>query len=83
MHIEMRRKTLINTDPQRRCYHGCHARSELIWTDWGVVDFDIPEDRVEDRLKFWRELNEYAVSQRGEGATAEYRAVNTPTNEDK
>ena len=24
----------INTDPQRRCYNGCHFSSEWVWTDW-------------------------------------------------
>lgn len=83
MFIEMRRQVIVNTDPQRRCYDGCNFSEELQWTAWGVVDFDIHEDRVEQRLKFWRELNDYAVSQRGEGARAEYRAVSTPTNEDR
>lgn len=32
--LYVRRQILINTDPQRRCYNGCFAKSELIWTDW-------------------------------------------------
>lgn len=82
MHIEMRRQVIVNTDPQRRCYNGCNFSEELRWTGWGVVDFDIHEERVEQRLEFWRELNSYAVNQRGEGARAEFQAVSTPTNED-
>lgn len=75
IHIERRRQTVVNTDPQRRCYNGCHASFEVHWTEWEVVDFDIPEDRVEHRLAFWRDLNDYAVSERGESARAEYREV--------
>lgn len=30
----VRRKVEINTDPQRRCYNGCHAKSESWWTAW-------------------------------------------------
>lgn len=26
-----RRRIEVNTDPQRRCYNGCHASSELRW----------------------------------------------------
>lgn len=29
-----RKQTTINTDPQHRCYNGCHASSELRWTEW-------------------------------------------------
>lgn len=70
--IKTRKRILINTDPQRRCYNGCHYSSDLIWSSWGVLEYEVPEDRLEDRLKFWRELNDYAVSQRGEGARAEF-----------
>lgn len=73
--IESRKQVLVNTDPQRRCYNGCHARSELQWTAWEIVEFQIPVGRADDRLRFWKELNDYAVSQRGEGARCEYRAV--------
>lgn len=32
--IECRKKIEVNTDPQRRCYDGVHARSEMRWTEW-------------------------------------------------
>lgn len=65
----------VNTDPQRRCYYGCHAKSEWRWTAWSDLNENVPEDKVEAKLKFWRELNDYAVSQRGESAKAEFEAV--------
>lgn len=65
----------VNTDPQRRCYHGAHAKSELQWSAWDTLEIRIPDDRVETRLKFWRELNDYAVSKRGQSAKSEFRAV--------
>ena len=34
------------------------------WGAWEVLE-RVPEERAENRLKFWRELNAYAVSQRG------------------
>lgn len=72
--IQIRRQKLINTDPQRRCYNGCHYKSELIWTEWADIDFNIAKEDVEKRLLFWRELNDYAISQRGESARAEFRS---------
>lgn len=73
--IETRRMIEVNTDPQRRCYNGCHFSSELQWTSWGVLESGLEEEKLENRLKFWRDLNAYAVSQRGESATREYRSV--------
>ena len=75
MNIEMRKQMLVNNDPQRRCYNGCHASTELVWTGWEVLEYDVPSERIEARMKFWRELNDYAISQRGEGARREFRAV--------
>lgn len=71
--IERRDQRWVNTDPQRRCYNGVNAREELRWADWEVLEYDITEDRIEQRLKFWCELNDYAVSERGEGARSEFR----------
>lgn len=70
--IKLRHQQLVNTDHQRRCYNGCHFSSELRWTPWEVLELGVPEDRIDERLEFWRELNDYAVSQRGESARSEY-----------
>lgn len=48
------------TDPQRRCYNGVYFSSEWRWSEW--ADFhSTTENRAEDDLKFWRELNDYAT----------------------
>lgn len=73
--IEKRKKTFVNTDPQRRCYNGCHFSGEYQWTKWDWLELNVHPDQAEDRLKFWRDLSDYAVSQRGEGAASEYRLV--------
>lgn len=73
--IATRKQVEVNTDPQRRCYYGVYPRSELRWTEWEVIDFDIPYDKVESRLSFWRELNDGAISARGEGARREFKIV--------
>jgi hypothetical protein len=71
--IKFRKQRLINTDPQRRCYNGCHFSSELQWTPLETLESNISEDRIDQRMKFWSELNDYAVSQRGEAARHEIR----------
>jgi hypothetical protein len=72
--VKMRRRLVINTDPQRRCYYGVNAKEELVWSDWEEVDFELPESRVGERLKFWRELNDYAIGERGQSARCEFKA---------
>ena len=32
--LYMRRGTLINTDPQRRCYNGAYFSSYMEWSPW-------------------------------------------------
>ena len=73
--IEKQSTRLVNTDPQRRCYNGCHYSSELQKQPWEWLELNVPSDKIEERLTFWRELNDYAVSQRGESARVEYRRV--------
>ena len=73
--IETRRTITYNNDPQRRCYNGCHYSTATKLSAWEVIEYDVPEVKLETRLTFWRELNEYAVSQRGEGALCEFRSV--------
>ena len=74
-YILYRSRQLINTDPQRRCYDGCHISSKLVWSGWDVLDISTTKEKADIRLKFWTELNDYAVSQRGEGAKSEYKIV--------
>lgn len=68
MKLYQRKLIEINTDPQRRCYDGCHFSSEIVWTAWGAL-CDVTPENAERRLKFFTELNDYAVSQRGEVGT--------------
>lgn len=46
------------------------------WSAWGVLDSFVKPEKVESTLKFWRELNDYAVSQRGKANTLrEYEII--------
>jgi len=73
--IYTRRLQLVNTDPLRRCYNGCHFSSDLVWTNWELLEPNIKPDRIKRRLEFWKELNDYAVSQRGKSAKLEFESI--------
>ena len=73
--ILRRNSVIVNTDPQRRCYNGAHAKSELRFTAWEILNLNVSENTLLDKLKFWIELNEYAVSQRGQSAHAEFKIM--------
>lgn len=74
--IQMSKQFTINTDPQKRCYNGCHFSSEQVWTNWSnlVSGINTKED-ADNKLKYWVELNNFAVSQRGENARAKFRII--------
>lgn len=71
--IECRNIRVVNTDPQRRCYYGVNASEALVWGSWYLLEYNVKPEDVERRLQFWRELNDYAISQRGESARSEFR----------
>jgi hypothetical protein len=73
--LRMRRHVEVNTDPQRRCYNGCHAKSEIVATPWQALERGPDAAWGERRLKFWNELNDYAVSQRGRSAKTDYEVI--------
>lgn len=73
--IQMSESVEVNTDPQRRCYNGAHFSSEVRQLPWEDLEFNVPADKLERRLKFWNGLSDYAVNQRGKGARSKYRAV--------
>jgi len=73
--LQCSQKMLVNTDPQRRCYNGAHYSSEWIDLPWEDLDSSDTLAGIEKRLKFWIELNDYAVSQRSEGARKKFRVL--------
>ena len=73
MHLYKKACRVVNTDPQRRCYNGCLFSSEIVWGEWEVLQHDVPPEQYKSRLKFWRELNDYAVQCRGKSARAEFK----------
>jgi hypothetical protein len=75
MKLQRREQHLVNTDPQGSCYNGCHFSSELVWGNWQTIETDIPFAQIKKRLVFWTNLNLTAIDGRGEGARAEFRAL--------
>lgn len=81
--LQKRQQFLVNTDPQRRCYNGCHFSSELQWTVWENWESFLKPEDLPERMIFWRGLNDYAVSQRGTSeGVSEYRIFDTDTKEE-
>lgn len=79
--IERQQHREINTDPQRRCYYGVHAKSEIIKLPWEPFESDWDKEQVQRRLDFWRDLNDYAVKARGKSANTDYRIVEMTQDE--
>ncbi len=71
VNIVHRNRRLHLNDP--RCYNGAYFDAEYVWGPWETLERDLTPERAQDRLKFWQELNDYAVSQRGESAKTEFK----------
>ena len=67
--IQTRHQVFVNTDPQRRCYNGAYFSYSYGWSEWS----DLETTSNPFRINFWKELNDYAVSQRGESARKEFK----------
>lgn len=65
----------VNTDPQRRCYNGCHFKSEIVKGTPEKLERCISLEHAQERLTFWRDLNDYAVGCRGESARRDFEIV--------
>jgi hypothetical protein len=68
-----RRKYLHLNDP--RCYNGAYFDAEFLWGPWETLESNLPKERIDHKLKFWTELNDYAVSARGESAKREFKVI--------
>ena len=60
--LHIRRGVLVNTDPQRRCYNGCHFSSRVDWSEWEHwMDYPTVEDAERAKSLFQRENQEFKV----------------------
>lgn len=60
-----------------RCFNGAYGDERYEWGDWRPLELEVPEYKIEARLAWWRDLNDYAVSQRGDSALQQFRATHT------
>ena len=72
-----RAKYLHLNDP--RCYNGAYFDAECRWGPWEQLESGLSQERIEHKHKFWTELNDYAVSARGESAKREFKIIEEKT----
>ena len=70
--IKMRKRIFVNDDPLGRCYSGCFAKGHYEWGPIEPLESNIPADKIEAKLGFWRNLNEIGVAGRGESARCQF-----------
>lgn len=73
MKILRRTKVFVWDDPLHRCYNGALGEHHYEDGKWEIFETLNEKQNPEERLKFWVELNDYAVSCRGKGAKVEYK----------
>lgn len=60
--LHIRRGHIVNTDPQRRCYNGCHASSRIDWDEWEPwLDYPTVEHAEYAAKLFTRENLQFKV----------------------
>lgn len=72
--VQSREQFEHNTDPQRRCYNGCHARSEWVWSAWCTLSIWPTEVEARESAERWRHYNRDVKTRR-----LEYRYTEEPT----
>jgi len=66
----MRQRKLQLNDS--RCYNGAYIDADMVWSQWEPLDSAKTFEQAIARVNFWKELNDYAVSQRGASATRQF-----------
>ena len=60
--LHIRRGRIVNTDPQRRCYNGCHFSSRTDWNEWEHwMDYPTTEHAETAKRLFQREDQQFKV----------------------
>lgn len=64
--VWFRKRIEVNTDPQRRCYDGCHFSSRMVWTEWGRVCGYPTQEAAEASAATFKSINpdrEYKIEE--------------------
>lgn len=73
--LQTRSAVFVWDDPQRRCYDGAFGAHHYEWGAWETLDRLETAEKAAAKLKFWSELNDYAVTSRGESARREFKVL--------
>ena len=63
-HLYFRKKVIVNTDPQRRCYNGCNFSEREEWTELELVCPYRSKEDAESSAATFKQINpghEYRV----------------------
>jgi len=69
--VQFRKKIVMNTDPQRRCYNGCNASEEVLWSEWDTFYPMNTLKEAEESAELFR--RNHAIDSKP--ATREYRVL--------
>ena len=78
MQIQISRQYTELLDP--RVYNGCAYKSRRSFRPFETLESGLSPEEVDQRLEFWVDLNNYAVSKRGETSRNKYRIVEDNLN---
>ena len=78
MQIQISRQYTELLDP--RVYNGCAYKSRRSFRPLETLESGLSPEEVNQRLEFWVDLNNYAVSKRGETSRNKYRIVEDKLN---
>ena len=73
--LQTRSAVFVWDDPQRRCYNGAFGAHHYEMGPWEALDRFETAEEATAKLKFWTELNNYAVASRGESTRREFRIL--------
>lgn len=73
MKYKIQRQKKVRALNDSRCYNGCYYDASEKWGKAHDVDFDIPEEKLPERLAFWESLN--AISVKYGGTPSRFQAV--------
>lgn len=73
--LHMREKVFVFDDPLRRCYNGAFGDHHYEWGPWETIHSNIKQEKKDETLQYWKDLNAFAVKARGESALKEFKLV--------
>ena len=73
--LHVREKVFVFDDPLRRCYNKTFKDHHYEWGPWEILHSNIKQEKKDETLQYWKDLNAFAVKTRGESALKEFKLV--------